>query len=348
MKINSSVFIIEGISYKNGKFTEIAMHFVIKHHTIGRCNFVYHLAARKGHVHRRALRSATCATLCYYIWLWLFTSVLSLTSKLHFLLAQVYGFKRPMEIAMVYIGILLIIQSCTAILTDAIGCVAVEQNHTLDGWACQPFRHNNITNVPYHHCTLACMQNHECQAFIYDKTRELCMILNAPCLWTQPYTDHIYGISKPPCFSWEQHTKDYPFYWYYEGSLRSYIGRLLHGGDMLVGKVTAGFFTVDPTTFLLVSSGSYEKLVVDSSCKVTWVPHDSDSGQPIPFNAVIGGVLSTTNTPLYVTRQLQGATHIVGYYNPLNKHASGATQISGRGASINNTVFEVMTVTHLW
>ena len=234
-----------------------------------------------------------------------------------------------------------------AILAEASNCVAVEQN-VLHGWSCQPFSHKDIINVPYHHYSLTCIQRHECQAYIYDKEGQLCRLLSNPCLLTQPHVGHIYCIIEPQCVSWERYDKDYPFYWYYEGSRRSYVGRRFHRGDMLVGKVTAGFITIDPNVFSIISGGSYENLIVDSSCQVTWMTYDTHSGHPLLPEAVIGGVLSTTNTPLYVARQLQVDKYIVGYYNPLNNEAWGPTFISGSAGALHNTVFEVMTVARLW
>ena len=247
-----------------------------------------------------------------------------------------------------YIGSLLIFMLCMAILAEAFDCVAVRQNNAFDGWSCQPFSHKDIANIPYHHCSLTCIQRPVCQAYIYDKEVQLCMMLSNPCVWTQPHVGHIYVISKPQCVSWERHDKDYHFYWYYEGTYKSYVGRRFHQGDMLVGKVTADFFSIDPKNFSIISGGTYENLVVDSFCQVIWVTYDTYGGHPLPSEAVIGGVLSTTNTPLFVARQFFEDKYIVGYYNLLNHKAWGSTYISGRAGALHNTVFEVMTVTHLW
>ena len=257
-----------------------------------------------------------------------------------------YGFTRSTHIVMAYVRTLLVVQSFMSTKAEASDCVAIKQKHAMYGWTCQPFDHKDITNVPYHHCSLTCAQNHGCQAFVYDKAQRLCMMLSNPCVWTQPNADHVYGISKQQCFSWEYRDKDYPFYWYYEGSGRSYVGRRLHRGDMLVGKVTNNFNTVDPYSFSKVNGGITENLVVDPSCQVAWVPYDANSGLPLPDDALIGGVLSATNTPLYVVRQQSGTIRVTGYYNPLVKLAWGETWISS--GVVNNTVFEIMTITRRW
>ena len=152
-----------------------------------------------------------------------------------------------------------------------------------------------------------------------------------------------YGISKPQCISWEDPDVDYPFYRYYERQL----GRRLLQGNLVVARVTDKFHTVDPDSLSRVNGGLSEKLVADSSCEVAWVPHDANSGHTLPADVLIGGVLTATNTPLYVARQKLNAYHITGYYNPVRKIAWAEFWISGNVA-INNTVFEVMTVTRLW
>ena len=255
----------------------------------------------------------------------------------------------PKQVVMMNIGTLLIIQSSMAItiIADASDCVEIKQDRVLHGWTCQPFDHQDITNVPYHHCTLTCIQHEECQAFIYDKVVQLCMLLSNPCVLTQPAGGHIYGISKPQCVSWEHHDEDYPFYWYYEGPHKSYVGRRLHRGDMLVGKVINGFYTVDPNDFSHILGGSYENLVVDTSCEVTWVYHDANSGQSLPTDALIGGVLAATNSPLYVARQLHGVNHMGGYYNPIENQAWSPHWIRGP-VVLKSSMFEVMTVMHPW
>ena len=255
-----------------------------------------------------------------------------------------YTVKMSVQGLMACAGTLLIVQSFMATLADASDCIVFSQNRVFDGWSCQPFSHRDIIHVPYHHCSLACIQNQACQAFIYNKEGRLCMMLNKHCVWTQPHVGHIYGISKQQCFSWEHHDKDYPFYRYYEGARQSFIGRRLHRGDMLVGKITAAFHTVDPLAISLLSGGSYETLVVEPSCQVRWVPHNANSGQSLPYDALIGGVLSTTNTPLYVARQLLGGTYMVGYYNPLHNQAWSPNV----PAVLKSPVFEVMTVTRTW
>ena len=242
---------------------------------------------------------------------------------------------------------LLLIQIYAVIAADASECMAVQQDETLNDWACQPFDHQDvdITNLSYHHCSLTCFQHQKCQAFIYDKVTGTCLVMDYICVWPRPNMGNIYGISKPQCFRWEPHGTDHPFYWFIEsGNLKCFTGRRPHQDDMLVGKVTNNFYTIDPSSSSIISGGTYEKLVVDPSCEVTWVPHDANSGQQLPSDALIGGVLSDTNTPLYAVRQQVSGKLFMSYYNPLNNKAWGEASSSVRSTA----VFEVMTIKHQW
>ena len=242
--------------------------------------------------------------------------------------------------------ILLFVLTWVVSTANAFGCIKVQQDQMMNGWACEPFGHYEVTiyHIPYKHCSLTCFQSQKCQAFLYDRLAQACMILDGVCVWPRPNVGHIYGISKPQCFKWEPHDTDHQFYWFMEsGSLKCYAGRQRHQGNMLVGKATTMFFTIDPSSSLVIRGGSYEKLVVETSCQVIWVPHDANSDQPLPSDALIGGVLSDTNTPLYVVRQQASGKLFTSYYNPLINLAWGELWSSVRSTA----VFEVMTIKRL-
>ena len=104
-----------------------------------------------------------------------------------------------------------------------------------------------------------------------------------------------------------------------ESSARqSYVSRIFHEGDFIIGKTTTHFFAISPTDMFMVIDGDYELLVVDASCKVTWVDHDTTSSQAVPEGVLIGGILTATNTLLYVARTTVDGLVSSGYYNPLN------------------------------
>ena len=239
---------------------------------------------------------------------------------------------------------LLLITTFVLIEAGASNCVAVAQTHIFYDWTCQPFGYHELTNIPYHHCSLSCFQNGQCEAFIYDTEGHACMILYKLCIWPRPHVGHIY-VTKPQCVSWESPDSYHKFYWFMEStSFKCYIGRRPHRENMLVGKVTNDFYSIDPNTLSFFRGGSYEMLVVDPFCQVTWVTYDANSGQPLPSDALIGGVLSATNTPLYVVRQQANGQHFTSYYNPLNNQAWGMLD----GSTKRSMAFEVMTIKRLW
>ena len=234
---------------------------------------------------------------------------------------------------------------CLLLLTEVV-CVttACETAATIPPThdkACQPFDYNNITAIMKRHCSLACAARSECHAIIFDTTRHVCMLLTETCLTLQPYPGHIYQSFKHECIKWVPGTSDYNAFWFFAyGSVKNIVARRYHEGDIIVGKVTNKFHGIssDGTQFMGVS---YEWMVLHPSCDVTWVSYDSRSGQPLPSGAFIGGMIMTTNTPLYVVRVAIGVNGYLfsGYFNPLNQLAW--IQYNGPRSS---DLFEVMVV----
>ena len=122
---------------------------------------------------------------------------------------------------------------------------------------------------------------------------------------------------------------------------RSYVARRVYNDNIVIVKMTdtGGFFWVNPTDGTGGTFSTYELLIVEASCGVAWATHDTSNKQPVPKGALVGGILTATNTPLYVARQDVDGRLVGGYYNPLNVMAWGA--FSG---TKNNTVFEIMVV----
>ena len=221
-------------------------------------------------------------------------------------------------------------------------CRSTDTMPPINGKACQPFASRNITTIKPEFCSLACVHNQHCEATIYDKTSGGCMLMNDPCFSLEPFPNHIYRSFKYECTKWVTPDESYPAYWFNEKtSSRSYVSRQSRGGNIIIGKKTTDFYSIDPIDKSVVRNRNnmYELLVVDPSCSVAWVQHDSTSGHPLPRGALIGGILTDTNTPLYVARQNLADRVLGGYYNPLNGKAWGEYH----GAN-NNTLFEVMVV----
>ena len=208
------------------------------------------------------------------------------------------------------------------------------------GQACEYQEYRNISVTQRYQCTLACIQSRDCKAIIHDVRHSMCILFPQPCMLLRTRADHVYQSLFQPCTKWFPNGDDVPGYWIREGGATSYIVRRYIDDDLVVGKVTDKFHSVHPSGTDLVDGGDYENLVVDASCRVTWVSYDATSGQPMPTAALIGGFLEETNTHLYVRRLTICNNYVVGYYNPLNHKAWAEL---GTGIE-NGVMFDIMTV----
>ena len=233
------------------------------------------------------------------------------------------------------IGLLLSV-SAKGIRAD---CESQSIESPIDGHACLTHEYSNISVTDSHHCTLACIQKEECKATVYDVGHSVCMLLPQLCMLLRPRADFVYQAFHYPCTKWVPQSDDTPGYWIYEVRIMSYIARSFIDDDLVVGKMTNVFNTVHPSETYAVTATHYEKLVVDPTCQVTWVSYDATTGQPLPGGALIGGFLSATNTPLYVSRLTTSGIYVVGYYDPLNRQALGEL-----GGVIRDTIFDLMVV----
>ena len=219
-------------------------------------------------------------------------------------------------------------------------CVSTDTIPPIEGVACQPFEARNITASKPEFCSLACVQDQRCEATIYDIIQGFCLLMNNPCFSLEPRSNHVYRSFKHECTKWVPSDGSYPAYWFFEfNPQRSYVSRKAHQGNIIIGKKTNRFYAVNPIDNHMVDGGSYELLMVEPNCNVTWVSHDSTSGQPLPRGALIGGVLADTNTPLYVARISYEGGLLAGFYNPLN----GMAWSIYSGAK-NSTLLEIMIV----
>ena len=220
-------------------------------------------------------------------------------------------------------------------------CLTVDIQPPVNGMACQPFKYSNITTIKLEFCSLACVSNQRCGAIIYDKTTGVCMLMHDPCFSLKPQFNHMYRSFKYACTKWVAKDGISSAYWYFEtDTQQSYVSRKVHRGNVLIGKKTHHFYVIDPMDSSVVTSRIYECLMVEPHCSVTWVSYDPTRSQPLPKGALIGGILTDTNTPLYVARQNVSNIWVGGYYNPLN----GKAWAEYLGATYSNTQIEVMVV----
>ena len=196
----------------------------------------------------------------------------------------------------------------------------------IDDQACEPLEYTNISTSERGHCSLACAHIEECRATIFDRRHSICMIMPQPCVLLKPRSDHVYQSFAYPCTKWVPASDKVEAFWIYEnyGITKAYVARAFVNNDLLLGKLTDNFHSINPGGSYTRGGISQEKMVVDSSCSVAWFSYDATSGQPMPADAMIGGLLTATNTPLYVSRQQKsGCDWALGYYNPINRKAWG-------------------------
>ena len=150
------------------------------------------------------------------------------------------------------------------------------------------------------------------------------MHLPQPCTSLQPHADHMYQFFQHECAKWIPAGHDVHAYWIYEdGTDESNVVRMYINHIALLGKVTSNtFWSIFPNGSVFKNTeGQHEVLVVDDTCRVTWVWYDATSGQPLAAGAFVGGFWEDTS--MYVSRMSVWGYLIVGYYNPLNNLARG-------------------------
>ena len=136
----------------------------------------------------------------------------------------------------------------------------------------------------------------------------------------------MYQSFEYPCVKWVPAASDnVETFWIYEkNNDKAHVARAFVNNDLLLGKLTDNFYGINPSGSKTQGGSSQEKIVVDASCSVTWVSYDATTGQPMPTGAFVGGFLTATNTPLYVSRQeTPDCDWALGYYNPINRKAWG-------------------------
>ena len=210
------------------------------------------------------------------------------------------------------------------------------QSHT-----CETLKYINIPVTERHRCSLACIRTEDCRATVYDNRHSVCTLLPQPCMLLRPRPDHVYQSFVQPCFKWTSTcSKCASNYWMIEESdVKTYIARMYHNDDLLVGKLTNKFYAITLDGQTKTSLNDYEELVVDPPCTVNWVWFDANNEQLPPEGALIGGFAAATRTPLYVSRLDISGRHVVGYYNPLDNTAWGFWS----GAA-SRTTFELLVI----
>ena len=184
-----------------------------------------------------------------------------------------------------------------------------------------------------HHCTLLCMRDPTCQVINFNMTGRYYQLGRGPCVTFEREVDFVTTpLSRQPCLKWVpiiNINKDIYESISFEESTGSSVfitvARAIIGQNKIPGKKTSGhsdmYYTSEGRERWLPES-ECEYLILSPECTISWVPHDSTSGNPLPAATVNGGNLN--GFPLYVARKLaeHGPGHPVtcfsGYYDNVN------------------------------
>ena len=188
-----------------------------------------------------------------------------------------------------------------------------------------------------HQCRYLCLQSVTCKAYNYNATIKTCTRFTSPCPKAFSDPDMAFMVVRETpvnqCYEWVLYSPGDPVdermiqtdtYWHIMSRLKVY------GND-----VVCFFTSVSNTCWATLAGVEYstrqghqcERLRVVEGCTITWVSYTA--GEPLPPNAVIGGVLANGDVP-YVVKfdccivrtilvniagyYVEGATHAISGY----------------------------------
>ena len=192
--------------------------------------------------------------------------------------------------------------------------------------------YTNKTGVQdQHHCTLLCMCDPTCQIINFNMTGRYCQLGRGPCVTLEREVTFVtLPMSRQPCLKWVPNIyKDVYEIISFEkitgSSVFITVARARIGRNKIPGKKTSGhsdvYYTSEGRERWLPES-ECEYLTLSPECTISWVPHDSTSGNPLPVATVNGGNLN--GFPLYVARKFaehrpgHPAAYCSGYYDNVN------------------------------
>ena len=178
------------------------------------------------------------------------------------------------------------------------------------------------------HCTWLCIRDPNCQVTSYNSIGTYCLLGRGICVSLEEEVDFVTTAmqAKKPCFKWVTNYindtyKPITFPKIKDPSDVLIVVRRRKEGNKIPGKWSLPsdekYYSWEGKE--VVFSEGCETLILSPECTISWVPHDSTSGNPLPTGAVIGGHLNAI--PLYVARKFaiftagHPAKHSSGYYD---------------------------------
>ena len=177
-------------------------------------------------------------------------------------------------------------------------------------------------------CMLLCMRDPNCQVINFNITGTYCLLGQRSCASLENDVDFVTTMmtTKKPCMKWESNfdisldntvpiTQSHP----------EIVARGNKEGNKIPGKWRTDKIYINYSwngQEVSPPKAEGELLVAFPECTISWVPHDSTSGNPLPAGAVVGGHLN--GIPLYVARKvavfMSGHSQDIssGYYDNVN------------------------------
>ena len=180
------------------------------------------------------------------------------------------------------------------------------------------------------HCTWLCMRDPNCQVVNYNNIGVYCLLGHGPCVSLEKDEDFVATAlqAKGPCLKWLANYQDdrnsaitYPQSTDPSDLMMIVRGRVENNKIPGKGWLAMGYnyYTLEGQELLFTDENQCEFLTLSPECNISWVHHDSTSGNPLPTGAVIGGNLD--DVPLYVARKFaihesgDPPRHSSGYYS---------------------------------
>ena len=188
-----------------------------------------------------------------------------------------------------------------------------------------------------HQCRYLCLQSVTCKAYNYNATMKTCTRFTSPCPKAFSDPDMAFMVLRETpvnqCYEWVLYTGD-PVH---ERMIQTdndwlIVSRLkVYGNDVVcyfTGVSNTCWATLVTTEYSTRQGHQCERLRVVEGCTITWVSYTA--GEPLPPNAVIGGVLANGDVPYVVKFDCcvysNIMINIVGYYIEALLLQSVATQ----------------------
>ena len=239
------------------------------------------------------------------------------------------------------------------ILSSAKKCATKYTYESLNGYRCitENESYRNITGVQSYICTHLCMTSDDCSVTNYNTVGRFCLFSNDKCITLRKHADYqvnyISMWKRDHCIKWVSNLEFSRATLIGTSNCDSggaarpcYVGRRKSATNILPGKYQScingpeGVWTI--LNGRMYTSGAMEILEVQPKCHVTWMPFSA--GDPVPFVAVIGGYMVSSDSHLYVMR---GQVHnngnvytVFGYYAP----AAGKGYVEFLGIHILTTM----------